>query len=359
MGKFSLHVEPKIPKITLHFQPICTIQHQNTTQLQHNHDGTLTMEDSNSTEQQQQSATGGLIGEQHQAPKNLDSNPSPAKRARAEHDEESQNNNNNNNTSSGSNNNEDYFGSVDDEQLLQHMSEVDPGHSLRANLFTVYCSNDCCRQQLLKRRGSNLWMPSPKLIRQHFDQQHSFTKKPNASKIHKQLMLQQILLHDQLKSGTPSQATNMVDEIFPADCEKLLGSYIFCNNCGFFAKHHKDFDKHFGKQNEYNCRKAYHKKTGGTILVGAYGIKCPLDIVQSVRKQTFELPYEHAKRPLPQTPPPIRRQLNVASMAPPTLNSSNSIGKCALSIVHDKHLTSPLTSSFPVSKFHPISSLSS
>src|SRR6056300_404431 len=298
VSKFSLHVEPKIPKITIHFQPICTIQHQNTTQQQHNHDGTLTMEDSNSTEQQQQSATGGLIGEQHQAPQNLDNNPSPTKRARAEHDEESQNNNNNNNnnnTSSGSNNDEDYFGGVDDEQLLQHMSEVDPGHSLQANLFTVYCSNDCCRQQLLKRRGSNLWMLSPELIRQHLDQQHCFTKKPNASNIHKQLMLQQILLHDQLKSGTPSEASNMVDDIFPADCDKLLGSFVFCNNCGFFAKHHKDFDKHFGKQNKYKCRKAFHKKTGGTILVGAYGIKCPLDIVQSVRKQTFELPYEHAK----------------------------------------------------------------
>ncbi len=193
------------------------------------------------------------------------------------------------------------FGSYDEEvwdyspDETTNGSQVDPGHSLQVNLFTVYCSNDCCRQQLLKRRGSNLWMSSPKLIRQHFDQQHCFTKKPNVSKTHNKLMLQQILLHAQLKSGTPSQATNMVDEIFPADCEKLLGSFVFCNNCGFFAKHHKDFDKHFGKQNEYNCRKSSHKRTGGTILVGAHGIKCPSDIVESVRNQTFELPYEHGK----------------------------------------------------------------
>lgn len=301
------------------------------------------MEASNSTEQQQQSATDGFTGEQQPPPQNLDNNPSPAKRARAEHDGELQNNNNNNTSSGGSNNEEDYFGDVDDEQLLQHMSEVDPGHGLQVNLFTVYCSNECCsQQQLLKRRGSNLWMSSTELIRKHFDQQHCSTKKPNANKIHKQLMLQQILLHDRLKSGTPSQATDMVDEIFPADCEKLSGSYVFCNNCGFFAKNHKDFEKHFGIQNKYNCRKAEHKRTGGTILVGAHGIMCPSDIVASVRNQTFELPYKHAKRQLPQTPPPIRRLHNVASIAAPTLNS-NSIGKCTLSILHNKLLVSLLT----------------
>ena len=335
-------------------EPICTIPHHHTntpTHQQYNHDGTLTMEASNSTEQQQQSATDGFTGEQQPPPQNLDNNPSPAKRARAEHDGELHNNNNNNNTSSGSNNDEDYFGNMDDEQLLQHMSEVDPGHSLQANLFTVYCSNECCR--LLSRRGSNLWMLSPKLLRQHFDQHHDCsTKKPNANKIHKQLMLQQILLHDRLKSGTPSQATNMVDEIFPADCEKLPGSFVFCNKCGFFAKRHTNFDKHFGQQNKYNCRKAFHKRSGGTILVGANGIKCPLDIVVSVRNQTFELPYEHAKRQLPQTPPPIRRLHNVASIAAPTLNS-NSIGKCALSIVHNTLIASPLTSSFLYLSFTP------
>lgn len=262
---------------------------------------------------QQHTQDGGGSLPQQQLPQlsqNNDNNPSPTKRARAD---DAQQNNNNNNNNSG--NNDDYYfddGALDEEFLQQ------PEHGLEANLFGVFCTKQCCdKQPLLQARGSNLWITSEKLIRGHWDKRKCYSgKMPNVAGTHRQLMAQQILLHNRLKHSTPSVAAQMVQEIFPQNCDMLPGDLHFCINCGAFTKRRDDLKKHYGKQNLFKCSAALHIRKG-TVCRGCHGFECPSAIVELIQRGEFKLPYEHVETNInqpPTTAPTNNNQLQIVSV---------------------------------------------
>jgi len=129
-------------------------------------------------------------------------NSSPSKRQRV--DGADTNNGNdvaeeNSQGDSGDDNGDDIY-AIGDEELVQHSS-----HCLSVNPFGVFCTSEKCTP-LLKRRGSDLWIPSAKVLRQHWAKQTCYDGgTPNAEETQRNLKAIQIRQHSQLKRGTAAQ----------------------------------------------------------------------------------------------------------------------------------------------------------
>lgn len=190
---------------------------------------------------------------------------------------------------------EEYGFDIDDAAFAESLDTISH-HYLQVNLFGVICTAEKCAQHpLLQHRGSNLWLPSPHLIRKHWKVNQCYEGKvPNAEGTLKSLKAKQILLHSNLKRSTPVAAAQMIQAIFPPNCQVLSNNYFYCSNCGAFTKRQSNFMTHFGgKSNtELKCSAALHLKRG-TVAKGLYGLQCPSAIVEQIQSRQFTLPYEH------------------------------------------------------------------
>lgn len=108
-------------------------------------------------------------------------------------------------------------------------------HCLKTTLVGVYCAS-CTQQPMLKKRGSNLWVPhNTKIIRQHWKNNKCYTGcMPNAEEVTRMLMSQQVLLHSHLKNNNADVRQGEVEKLFPKD--SLRKDYFFCSRCGHFSK---------------------------------------------------------------------------------------------------------------------------
>ena len=230
------------------------------------------------------------------------SSPSPSKRQRVDSANANNNNNNNDNSTTTTNINNNNQGTDGDDQGSRgdQGTSVDYSnyHSVEVNLFGAYCST-CVNKPLFTTRGSNLWVPTHYLLRQHWKANLCFVfDTPNALKTERDLETQQIQLHNQLQQSTQQQVDTLIAAEFPALSQCLSGKFFYCINCGFFQKRRKDMNCHFGelkrRTNQMNCNASQHLREGGDILLGVHGMKCPRAIVELVRQKKFRLPYPHA-----------------------------------------------------------------
>ena len=226
-------------------------------------------------------------------------NSSPSKRQRVDGDGADTNNGNDvaeensqggggdDNGDGGDDNGDDI--SIGDEELAQHSS-----HYLSVNPFGVFCTSEKCTP-LLKRRGSDLWIPSAKLLRQHWAKHICYDGgTPNAKETHRNLKAIQIRQHSQLKRGTAAAAAAIVQNVFPRNCNVLGGQFYYCVNCGAFDKKIANMKRHFGVRTDVmGCSVAIHMKRG-TVCEGLHGLRCPEEVVQLIQNQKFTLPYPHA-----------------------------------------------------------------
>lgn len=218
-------------------------------------------------------------------------NSSPSKRQRV--DGADTNNGNDvaeeNSQGDGGDDSGDDIDAIGDEELVQHSS-----HCLSVNLFGVFCTSEKCTP-LLKRRGSDLWIPSAKVLRQHWAKQICYDGGiPNAKETHRSLKAIQIRQHSQLKRGTAAAAAAMVQSVFPRNCNVLGEQFYYCVNCGAFDKKIANMRRHFGVRTDMmGCSVAIHMKRG-TVCEGLHGMRCPAEVVQLIQNQKFILPYPHA-----------------------------------------------------------------
>jgi len=185
-------------------------------------------------------------------------------------------------------------------------------HYLRATLVGVYCASpNCTKQPLLKKRGSNLWVPhNTKIIRQHWKNNHCFTGcMPNAGEVTRILISQQVLLHTHLKNNNASVRQGEVEKLFPQNSPQK--EYYFCSRCGHFAKKITDMMKHYGSSNKY-CKSIQLMR--GPVLQGRHGFQCPSHILEQILKGNFTLPYSHGESIINISSPPPSM-----TTAPPTL----------------------------------------
>ena len=89
-------------------------------------------------------------------------------------------------------------------------------HYLKATLVGVYCAS-CTHQPLLKKRGSNLFLAhSTDILRHHWKNNKCYTGcMPNAERVKRELMSQQVLLHSHLKNNNTSVRQREVEKLFP------------------------------------------------------------------------------------------------------------------------------------------------
>ncbi len=208
-----------------------------------------------------------------------------------------------NNSGENENNNQDdgnfdyNFDDVDVSEYIRTYSGQMRQHSLETNIFGVYCTAEkCAHNRLLQTKGSNLWIPSHNLIREHWKKNECGGDTPNALGAEKSLKAKQIALHNQLMRSTPQQVDSLIAAEFPPNCTILGGTFHYCLNCGVFGNRKSNVERHFKNKlaKSTKCNASQHLKAGGQILVGIHGIKCPQAVVELVRKKQFKLPYHHA-----------------------------------------------------------------
>jgi len=133
-------------------------------------------------------------------------------------------------------------------------------------------------------------------MRAHWEKQKCYAgKAPNAEGTRKSLKAEQIRLHSQLKRSTALAAQQMVQQIFPLNCEVVSGDFHYCINCGAFSKRLNNIKRHFGTRNkELPCNSSLHlSRSKGKVSKGLHGFQCPSAIVEQIQSRQFTLPYEH------------------------------------------------------------------
>lgn len=183
-------------------------------------------------------------------------------------------------------------------------------HYLKATLVGVYCAS-CTHQPLLKKRGSNLWVPhNTKIIRHHWKNNQCYTGcMPNAGEVTRMLISQQVLLHSHLKNNNADVRQGEVEKLFPKDSPQK--EYHFCSRCGHFAKKITDMMKHYGSSNK-QCKSIHLKR--GPVLQGRHGFQCPSYILEQIQLGNFTLPYSHGESIINISSPPPSM-----TTAPPTV----------------------------------------
>jgi hypothetical protein len=149
-------------------------------------------------------------------------------------------------------------------------------------------------------RGSSLWVPSVKVIKQHLETNECYScqfYKALPNEIHTSLISSQAGLHEAARfSNETDNILKMIQKSFPTFANnsksKPPPSEAYCKNCGFTARKNL-ISKHFSDKNVYDCSYATHGAYG-PILSGLYGLKCPEAILEEILNGTF-------KPPLPKT----------------------------------------------------------
>ena len=136
-------------------------------------------------------------------------------------------------------------------------------HYLKATLVGVYCAS-CTHQPLLKKKGSNLFLRySTDILRHHWKNNNCYTGcMPNAERVKRELMSQQVLLHSHLKNNNADVRQGEVEKLFPKNSPWNV--YYFCSRCGHFAKKRNNMMKHYGSSNK-QCNQAIHFQRGPKV----------------------------------------------------------------------------------------------
>ena len=201
----------------------------------------------------------------------------------------------------------------------------------------------------IRARGSSLWVPSVKVIKQHLERNKCYSCQfHNAlpKEIHTSLISSQRGLHEAFTfSNDTDFALKMIQKTFPSfgtnSNSKPPSSEAYCNNCGFTART-DHFPTHFGENNVYGCSHATHAGNG-PIFSGLYGLKCPEAILEGMLNGTFKPPS-----------PKSSKQTSGSTVSPiPPINLVPQVN------IPTHHLPSPnqpitYTSSRPSRPFEPI-----
>jgi len=170
----------------------------------------------------------------------------------------------------------------------------DPPWKFQAFFVGAVCMN--CNGKI-QARGSSLWVPSVKVIKQHLERNKCYScQYHNAmpKEIHASLVSSQAGLHEAFTFADDTNfALKMIQKTFPSfgtnSNSKPPSSEAYCNNCGFTARN-DHFPTHFGdNKNVYGCSHATHAGKG-PILSGLYGLKCPEAILEGMLNGTFKPP---------------------------------------------------------------------
>ena len=194
--------------------------------------------------------------------------------------------------------------------------ERQPYHYLRVTLIGIYCASpSCCSNPLLNKKGSNLWISSSRTIREHWKNNCCHVgEMPNGEATRRDLLSQQVLLHNQLKNSGIPTAVQEVGKLFPPTSPSK--NMHFCSRCGFSTKKRDHIQRHYGGSNK-QCNAQIHKMHG-PVLKGLYGFQCPSHILEQIKSGQFTLPYNHGETigsTLPSTPP-------ATSPTPPATDTS-------------------------------------
>ena len=190
------------------------------------------------------------------------------------------------------------------------------GHYLTANVAGVVCLKCNCP---LQRRGSTLWIPEEKVIKNHWRQNECYVgdKVPIASKARKKLRDDQIDIHERILR-LPDTAESYISKVFPSEHSKQSKKKC-CTKCGFTSRDKPNFEKHYGKMNKYGCIKASHSSQDTIIINKNTGLRMPQKMIQIIIEGKFSLPY--ITRPpsysYPQYAPPLQLSPPTAQLPPP------------------------------------------